>query len=198
MPEDTTALARTGSNLPATVRRRVVAHVSRTGAIVLFLAWLATIPGGVAAPLLGWSRLWTLLPLATILPVAFIVFEVFKRQTITPSIESVEQPRGLPPASAALSPALQRLLEQTRSFHTAIEPDTEPLEIYRLMFEWHLQLGSLEGDDARALQEAGISPANLQVELAELQQHSDAAARAIAILDRVENNLLHSQSSPFR
>lgn len=133
---------------------------------------------------------------------------------------------ALPPVFASLSPPLQRLVLHTRGLVVAIQdPELSMSEIDHEMFLWLADMAGLPDEDRRLLAELGLSPAALREELVASRQQHDALARervaalmrpraphepaalarrpdhrqrAVALLARVEHEVLRPPTDPFR
>lgn len=120
---------------------------------------------------------------------------------------------ALPPVFWTLSPALQRLVRHTRSLQIVVpDPELALAELDREMFEWIAAMAALPPDDQRLLEALGIVPDQLREALVASRQREDRrrgssrtlarrtghSARAMAVLARVEHELLQPAGDPFR
>lgn len=122
---------------------------------------------------------------------------------------------ALPPVFHTLSPALQRLVRHTRGLRIVVcDPELTVPEIDREMFEWIADMALLPPDDRRLLAELGLEPGTLREELVASRQQEDHQSsllrsralarrsshrqRALAVLDRFDDEVLRANADPFR
>ncbi len=125
----------------------------------------------------------------------------------------LEDLAALPAAFATLTPALQRLVRHTRSLQIVVpDAELELPEVDREIFEWIASMATLAPEERLRLADLGIVPAQLREELVASRQQEDRRnrfsralvrspghrERAMAVLARVEHELLRPAGDPFR
>ncbi|WP_266222177.1 hypothetical protein [Paraliomyxa miuraensis] len=131
----------------------------------------------------------------------------------------LDDPAALPGTFATLSAPLQRLVRHTRSLAIVVRDPELPLaELDREMFEWISIVAKLPPEDRRMLEERGMGSAQLREDLVRSRWQEDQARRgaalhrrwlargngrghrerAVAMLARLEHEVLRPMGDPFR